>query len=69
MRKLLVVWWSKTSYSQALATDVAHCILPTILWSPLLTQILLIYFNFCYFKNGCLNFVWTQYTNKERINN
>jgi len=52
MRKLLVVWWYKTSYSQARATNVAHCILTTILWSPLLKQIFLIYFNFCYFKNG-----------------
>lgn len=69
MHELLVVWWYKTSYSQALATNVAHCILTTILWSPLLTHICLIYFNFCYFKNGSLNFVWIQYTNKERINN
>lgn len=69
MRKLLVVWQYKTSCSQAFATDLGHCILTTILWSPLLAQIFLIYFNFCYFKNGNLNFVWIQYTNKDTINN
>lgn len=68
MCRLLVVWQYKTSYSQAFATDLAHCIL-TILWSPLSAQIFLNYFNFCYFKNGSLNFVGIQYTNKERINN
>lgn len=69
MCKLLVVWWYKTSYRQTFATDLAHCILTTILWSPLLAQIFLIYFNFHYFKNGSLNVVWIQYTNKEKINN
>ena len=68
MHKLLVVWHYITSYIQAFVTDTAHCILTTILWSPLLTQIFLIYFNRCYFKNGSLNFVWIQNTNKNRIN-
>jgi len=69
MCKLLLVWRYETSYSQAFATDLALGILTSILWSPLLPQIVLICFNFCYFKNGSLNFVWIQYTNKERINN
>jgi hypothetical protein len=62
--KLLVVWQYKTSQSEAFATDLAHCILKTTLWSQWLAQILLIYVILCYLQNGSWNFVWIQYSLK-----